>query len=179
MNRLKELYTSKLKSELLKDLALSNIMQVPAIEKIVVNAGVGAIRDNKDVFDSFYNELTSLSGQKPTIRKARISEAGFKVRKNDNVGITVTLRGERMWDFLEKFITVSLPRVRDFKGVSRKSFDKLGNYSIGIREHIIFPEVDPNKTKGIRPMQITIVFKNGSQVNSMKLLEKFGMPFTK
>lgn len=179
MNRLKELYTSKIRSELLKDLSLSNVMQVPSIEKIVVNAGVGAIRDNKDVFDSYHGEITSLTGQKPTIRKARISEAGFKVRKNDNVGITVTLRGERMWDFLEKFISVSLPRVRDFKGVSRKSFDKLGNYSIGIREHIIFPEVDPNKTKGIRPMQITIVFKNGNPTNSMKLLEKFGMPFTK
>ncbi len=121
----------------------------------------------------------SLTGQRPNFRKARFSEAGFKVRKNDLVGVTVTLRGERMWDFLEKLISVSLPRVRDFKGVSKKAFDKLGNYSIGIKEHIIFPEVDANKTKGVRSLQVNFVFKNGSPVNSSKLLEKLGLPFSR
>jgi large subunit ribosomal protein L5 len=179
MNRLKEVYFNTIKKDLIKELNLANIMQVPSLEKIVINSGVGAFRDNKDALDSFYNEITSISGQKPTFRRSRISEAGFKVRKNDLVGITTTLRGERMWDFLEKFISVSLPRVRDFRGVSVKAFDKLGNYSIGIKEHIIFPEVDPNKTKGIRSMQITLVFKNGNPVNSMYLLKKLGMPFSK
>lgn len=179
MNRLKESYFKTIKDQLVSELKLANIMQVPSLEKIVINSGIGAFRDNKDSLDSFYNEINSISGQKPTFRRARISEAGFKVRKNDLVGITVTLRGERMWDFLEKFISVSLPRVRDFRGVSTKAFDKLGNYSIGIKEHIIFPEVDPNKTKGIRSMQITLVFKNGSPVNSSLLLKKLGMPFSK
>jgi len=179
MNRLKSLYTTKIKSELLKELGLENIMQVPTLEKIVVNSGIGSFRDNKDALDSFFNEFMSLTGQRPNFRKARFSEAGFKVRKNDLVGVTVTLRGERMWDFLEKLISVSLPRVRDFKGVSKKAFDKLGNYSIGIKEHIIFPEVDANKTKGVRSLQVNFVFKNGSPVNSSKLLEKLGLPFSR
>jgi large subunit ribosomal protein L5 len=179
MNRLKDLYTTKLKQELMKELGLNNIMQVPKLEKIVVNSGIGSFRDNKDALDSFFNEFMSFTGQRPNFRKARFSEAGFKVRKNDLVGVTVTLRGERMWDFLEKLISVSLPRVRDFKGVSKKAFDKLGNYSIGVKEHIIFPEVDANKTKGIRSLQVNFVFKNGSPVNSSKLLEKLGLPFSR
>jgi len=179
MNRLKEFYTTKLKTELTKELGLSNIMQVPRLEKIVINSGIGSFRDNKDSLDSFFNEFMSISGQRPNFRKARFSEAGFKVRKNDLVGLTVTLRGERMWDFLERLISVSLPRVRDFKGVSKKAFDKLGNYSIGIKEHIIFPEVDANKTKGVRSLQVNFVFKNGSPVNSFKLLEKLGLPFSR
>lgn len=179
MNRLKELYTTKLKTELMKELELENIMQVPSLEKIVVNSGVGSFRDNKDALDSFFNEFMSLTGQRPNFRKARFSEAGFKVRKNDLVGVTVTLRGERMWDFLERFISVSLPRVRDFKGVSKKAFDKLGNYSVGVKEHIIFPEVDANKTKGVRSLQVNFVFKNGSIVKSSKLLEKLGLPFSR
>jgi large subunit ribosomal protein L5 len=179
MNNLKELYKNKIKTELIKDLNLSNIMEVPSLEKIVINSGIGAFRDNKDSLDSFYNEFMSLTGQKPNFRKARFSEAGFKVRKNDLVGVTVTLRGEKMWDFLEKLISVSLPRVRDFKGVSKKAFDKLGNYSIGIKEHIIFPEVDANRTKGVRSLQINFVFRNGTPVNSSKLLEKLGLPFSR
>ena len=139
MNNLRETYTTKLKAELIKDLSLTNVMETPVLEKIVINSGIGKFRDNKDVVDSFYQEITAISGQKPTFRKSRISEAGFKVRKNDTVGITVTLRGERMWNFLEKFISITLPRVRDFKGVSNSSFDKSGNYSVGIKEQIIFP----------------------------------------
>lgn len=179
MNQLKNLYTTKLKSELIRDLSLDNVMQSPVLEKIVINTGIGKFRDNKDAVDSFFQEITSISGQKPTYRKSRVSEAGFKVRKNDTVGITVTLRGERMWSFLEKLITVTLPRVRDFKGVSNNSFDKSGNYSIGIREHIIFPEVDANKTKGIRSMQMTMVFKNSNKEKSKKFLALLGMPFSK
>lgn len=178
-SKLKSQYINKIRSELQNELNLKNIMQIPDIEKIVVNSGVGKFRDNKDALDSFYSEITSLTGQKPVLKKSRISVAGFKVRKNDTVGITVTLRGAKMWDFLEKFVTVTLPRVRDFKGLNRKSFDKLGNYSVGIKEHIIFPEVDANKTKGIRSLQVNFVFKNSNPVYSLTLLEKLGVPFTK
>jgi len=178
-NKLRTTYLNNIRTDLKNELGLDNVMQIPDLEKIVVNAGVGKIRDNKDFLDSYYSEITSITGQKPVYKKSRVSIAGFKVRKNDTVGITVTLRGNRMWDFLEKFISVSLPRVRDFKGLNRKSFDKLGNYSVGIREHIIFPEVDANKTKGIRPLQINFVFKNSNPVQSYKLLEKLGVPFTK
>jgi large subunit ribosomal protein L5 len=179
MNQLRSVYNNNIKDTLFKELSLSNIMELPKLEKIVINSGIGKFRDNKDAVDSFFQEITSISGQKPTFRKSRISEAGFKVRKNETVGITVTLRGEGMWNFLEKFITLSLPRVRDFKGVSNKAFDKLGNYSIGIKEHIIFPEVDANKTKGIRSLQITFVFKNSNIERSKMLLKHLGMPFSK
>lgn len=179
MGKLKQLYLNEIKHTLIKELSLDNVMQVPVLEKIVINTGIGKFRDNKDVVDSFFQEITSLSGQKPTFRKSRVSEAGFKVRKNDTVGITVTLRGERMWDFLEKLIAISLPRVRDFKGVSNISFDKSGNYSLGIREHIIFPEVDANRTKGIKSMQITLVFRNSNKEKSKKFLALLGMPFSK
>lgn len=179
MNDLRQRYTTEIKNALIKDLSLENVMQSPVLDKIVINTGIGKFRDNKDVVDSFFNEITSISGQKPTFRKSRVSEAGFKVRKNDTVGITVTLRGERMWVFLQKLINVSLPRVRDFKGVSNTSFDKSGNYSIGIREHIIFPEVDANRTKGIRSMQVTLVFKNSNKEKSKKFLSLLGMPFSK
>jgi len=179
MNQLKELYTTEIKNNLVKELALENVMQIPVLEKIVINTGIGKFRDNKDSVDSFFQEITSISGQKPTFRKSRVSEAGFKVRKNDTVGITVTLRGERMWSFLQKLISVSLPRVRDFKGLSNTAFDKSGNYSIGVREHIIFPEVDANKTKGIRSMQITLVFKNSNKEKSKKFLTLLGIPFSK
>jgi len=179
MNDLRQRYTTEIKNTLIKELSLENVMQSPVLDKIVINTGIGKFRDNKDVVDSFFNEVTSISGQKPTFRKSRVSEAGFKVRKNDTVGITVTLRGERMWVFLQKLINISLPRVRDFKGVSNTSFDKSGNYSIGIREHIIFPEVDANRTKGIRSMQVTLVFKNSNKEKSKKFLSLLGMPFSK
>jgi len=179
MNDLRKKYTTEIKDNLIKELSLDNVMQVPVLDKIVINTGIGKFRDNKDVVDSFFNEVTSISGQKPTFRKSRVSEAGFKVRKNDTVGITVTLRGERMWVFLQKLINISLPRVRDFKGVSNSSFDKSGNYSLGIREHIIFPEVDANKTRGVRSMQVTLVFKNSDKEKSKKFLSSLGMPFSK
>lgn len=179
MNELRKKYTTEIKDNLIKELSLENVMQAPVLDKIVINTGIGKFRDNKDVVDSFFNEVTSISGQKPTFRKSRVSEAGFKVRKNDTVGITVTLRGERMWVFLQKLINISLPRVRDFKGVSNTSFDKSGNYSVGIREHIIFPEVDANRTKGIKSLQITLVFKNSDKEKSKKFLSLLGMPFSK
>jgi len=155
-------------------------MQAPRIVKVNVNAGIGKLyKDNKDAADFFFDEITNLTGQKPQYKKSKVSEAGFNVRKNDTIGIAVTLRGDNMWNFLEKLVKVSFPRIRDFKGFPSSSFDEHGNFSIGIKEHVIFPEVDANKTKGIRRLQITIVFKNSNPERSKTVLTELGIPFLK
>src|SRR3989339_168070 len=179
MNRLREKYLKEIAPKLVKELALSNVMQVPSISKISVNAGIGSFRDNKEAVASFESEFTSFAGQKPRARKARVSVAGFKVRKGETVGYSVTLRGDKMWAFLDKLVSVSLPRVRDFRGLSEEAFDEIGNYSLGIREHVIFPEVNPNTTKGIRSMQITVVFNTRETEHNKYLLAGLGMPFRK
>jgi len=175
--RMKEKFNKEVAPTLMKDLSLDNLMEVPRIEKIVVNAGIGSFRDNKEAVESFIEELAALTGQAPSVRKARLSIAGFKIRKGDVVGVAVTLRGARMWAFLDKFINVVLPQVRDFKGVEPDSFDESGNYSVGITEHTVFPEVNPNTTKGMRHMQITIVTTADEKEKAKKLLEALGMPF--
>ena len=154
-------------------------MEVPRLKKISVNAGIGGFRDNREAVDTFSEELTNITGQKPYVRKARLSEAGFKVRKGDTVGLTVTLRGERMWAFLDKFVSIVLPRVRDFRGLSLTAFDDNGNYSVGVREHIIFPEVNPNVTKGIRSLQITLVTSSKDKKRNELFLKNLGLPFKK
>lgn len=179
MNRLGELYKTKIKAELQKDLELSNVFEVPVLKKIVVNAGIGPFRESKEQVEAFEEDLALITGQKPSPRKARKSEAGFKIKQGDVVGYTVVLRGERMWTFFDKFVSIALPRVRDFKGVSEKSFDKNGNYSVGVREHIIFPEINPNTVKGIRSLQMTFVIDSLNSEQSKVLLEKLGMPFRK
>jgi len=179
MNRLKKIYNEKVVPSLMKKQKLSNVMEVPRLQKICINTGVGQFRENREAMESFVAELTNLAGQRPYPRPAKKSEAGFKIRKGDVVGYSVTLRGERMWAFLDKLINVALPRVRDFRGLSEEAFDQSGNYSLGIREHVIFPEVNPNTVKGIRSMQITIV-TNSKDVNLNKeLLKELGMPFRK
>jgi large subunit ribosomal protein L5 len=165
--------------KLMQELGLKNPMEVPKLLKVSVNAGVGSFRDNKEALESFTAELADICGQKPVLKTARISEAGFKIKKGDVVGVSVTLRGERMWAFVEKFISVVLPRVRDFKGVNPTSFDKNGNFSVGITEHTIFPEVNPNIVKGIRSLQITFVTSNTEKEKSKALLSMIGMPFKK
>jgi large subunit ribosomal protein L5 len=165
--------------KLMQELGLKNPMEVPKLLKVSVNAGVGSFRDNKEALETFTSELADICGQKPVLKTARISEAGFKIKKGDVVGVSVTLRGERMWAFVEKFISVVLPRVRDFKGVSPASFDKNGNFSVGITEHTIFPEVNPNVVKGIRSLQVTFVTNNTEKEKSKALLSMIGMPFKK
>lgn len=165
--------------KLMQELGLKNPMEVPKLLKVSVNAGVGSFRDNKEALETFTSELADICGQKPVLKTARISEAGFKIKKGDVVGVSVTLRGERMWAFVEKFISVVLPRVRDFKGVSPVSFDKNGNFSVGITEHTIFPEVNPNIVKGIRSLQVTFVTNNTEKEKSKALLSMIGMPFKK
>src|SRR4030042_5150323 len=172
MNRLKETYNNKIAPAIMKDFKLSNVMEVPRIQKVGVNAGIGSFRENREAVHTFVNELTALTGQKPYPRNARLSVAGFKIRKGDTVGFTVTLRGDLMWAFLDKLISVALPRVRDFRGLKETSFDEKGNYSIGISEHVIFPEVNPNTTKGIRSLQITVVLNSGKEELNKAVLKK-------
>ena len=177
--RLKEKYKTEVVPALQKELNLSNVMEVPSIKKIVINAGVGGFKDSKEGIATFEDELSVIAGQKPSPRKARKSEAGFKIRQGDVVGYAATLRGARMWAFLDKLISIVLPRVRDFNGLSKKSFDKAGNYSMGVTEHTIFPEVNQNTIKGIRHLQITIVTDAENKEDSEKLLNLIGLPFEK
>lgn len=176
MNRLKENYIKKILPLLKKELKLENINEVPRLKKIVVNAGVGPFMENKEAVESFVNDLTLITGQKPYPRGARLSEAGFKIKQGDIVGYAVTLRGERMWAFLDKLINVALPRVRDFRGLKPSAYDQNGNYSIGIKEHVIFPEVDANTTKGIRSLQVTIITDSNDLEANKKLMMELGVP---
>ena len=179
MNRMKQEYNEKIAPALVKELNLSNIMQVPKVKKVVINSGIGPFRDSREAVESFVEELSNIAGQKVYPREARLSESGFKIRKGEVVGYAATLRGDRMWAFLDKLINVALPRVRDFRGLSTKSFDAAGNYSIGITEHVIFPEVNPNTTKGMRNLQVTIVMESSNPEKSKLLLKELGMPFKK
>ncbi|MBN1162272.1 50S ribosomal protein L5 [Patescibacteria group bacterium] len=177
--QLKDKYEKEIVPNSMKEFNLDNRLEVPKIKKIVVNAGIGPFRENKEAVESFADEMSNVVGQRMYPRKARLSEAGFKVRKGDVVGYAVTLRGKRLWAFLEKLVKVALPRVRDFRGLSIKAFDKKGNYSIGIKEHVIFPEVNPNTVKGIRSLQITLVMDTDNVDLSRALLEQLGVPFSR
>ena len=178
--RLKALYNEKIVKELQAELKLSNIHQVPKLEKIVVSAGIGKNKDDKHYYEVVHNTLVKITGQATVDRMAKKSIATFKIRAGLNrVGICVTLRGGRMYEFLDRFINVSLPRTRDFHGVSPKSFDKLGNYNLGITEQSIFPELTFEETQTAHGLQITFVISGGKGEYSRLLLEKFGMPFEK
>ncbi|MGO2168887.1 50S ribosomal protein L5, partial [Pseudoalteromonas sp.] len=157
----------------------SSVMQVPQIEKITLNMGVGEALADKKILDNAVADLESISGQKALITKARKSVAGFKVREGYPIGCKVTLRGERMWDFFERLVSIAIPRIRDFRGVSAKSFDGRGNYSMGVREQIIFPEVDFDKVDRVRGMDITITTSAKSDEEGRALLEAFNFPFKK
>jgi len=176
-NRLYAKYTDDLVPLLRKELTLSNPLEVPRISKISINAGIGPFRDNKEAVAAFSEELAQLTGQRPMPTLARLSEAGFKIRKGDVVGLTVTLRRDKMWAFLDKLINIVFPRVRDFRGLNLNSFDKGGNYSVGILDHTVFPEIDPNKVKGTRHLQITIVTNSHDVEKSRTLLKYLGLPF--
>jgi large subunit ribosomal protein L5 len=177
MERLKERYLKEIAPKLVKQFKLDNVMEAPKILKVSVNSGIGPFRENKDAVEAFADELSNISGQRAFARKARKSEAGFKIKQGDVVGFAVTLRGERMWAFIDKLINIAFPRIRDFRGFSNDSFDGEGNYSVGIREHVIFPEVNPNTTKGIRSLQVTIVFSTKDKEKNQQLLKELGFPF--
>ncbi len=179
MINLQKTYKDQVVKQLQKELGLTNIMQVPAIKKVVVNAGIGGYKDSREAVESFVAELSALTGQKPSPRKARLSEAGFKIRKGDVVAYTVTLRGSAMWAFLEKLIAVVLPRTRGFWGLADGAFDGHGNYSLGMKEHTVFPEVNPNAVKGIRSLQVTVGTSAGDDKQALALLKSLGFPFKK
>lgn len=179
MNRLKEKYEKELSPALMTKFNYKSVMQVPKIEKIVINMGVGDAVQNAKVLDNAVEELSIITGQKPVVTKAKNSIAGFRLREGMPIGAKVTLRGERMYEFLDKLISVSLPRVRDFRGISKKSFDGRGNYTLGVKEQLIFPEIDYDKVSKIRGMDIVIVTTANTDEEARELLTQFGMPFQK
>ncbi|AEV17462.1 50S ribosomal protein L5 [Geobacillus thermoleovorans CCB_US3_UF5] len=179
MNRLKEKYVNEVVPALMSKFNYKSIMQVPKIEKIVINMGVGDAVQNPKALDSAVEELTLIAGQRPVVTRAKKSIAGFRLRQGMPIGAKVTLRGERMYEFLDKLISVSLPRVRDFRGVSKKSFDGRGNYTLGIKEQLIFPEIDYDKVNKVRGMDIVIVTTANTDEEARELLTLLGMPFQK
>ena len=177
MARLKERYQKEIAPSLAKEFGIENPMAVPRLDKIVLNMGMGEAIANAKVLDTAVTELTSIVGQKPVITKAKKSIASFKLRQGMPIGVMVTLRGERMYEFFDRLVSVALPRVRDFRGVSPKAFDGRGNYTIGIREQLIFPEIDFNKVDKLRGMNISIVTTAGNDEQARALLKSLGMPF--
>ena len=177
--RLQKLYKDEIVSSLLKELNLSNVMEVPKIDKIVVNMGTGEAVSNPKLIDTAIAELAQITGQQPIARAARKSEAGFKLREGQKIGAKVTLRKEKMYEFLDRLISITLPRVRDFEGVSPKGFDGRGNYTLGLREQIVFPEIEIDKVDKIFGLGITIVSTAQNDEQGRALLKAFGMPFAK
>lgn len=177
MARLKEMYKTKVAPELMQQFGYANPMQVPVIRKIVVNMGVGEAVQNPKLLEGAINDMTVITGQKPVVTRARKSIANFKLRAGMAVGCRVTLRRERMWEFLDRLVNIALPRIRDFKGISPKSFDGHGNFSLGVKEQIIFPEIDYDKVDSIRGMDITICTTAKTNAEGLALLKGFNMPF--
>src|SRR5512144_418233 len=175
--RLKTAYEQEIRLRLQDELGLSSIMQVPRLQKITLNMGVGEAKTDAKVLDSAIDELTTIAGQRAHVRKARKSIAGFKVREGMPVGARVTLRGARMWEFLDRLVSIALPRIRDFRGLNPGSFDGRGNFSLGIREQIIFPEIDYDQIAGIRGLDVTITTTAESDEHGLALLRALGMPF--
>lgn len=179
MTSFKEYYKKEIVGKLKKELNLSNDLSVPNLSKIVVNVGLGEAVTNKDSLAKVGEDLAIITGQKAKINKAKKAISNFKVKEGMEIGLSVTLRGDRMWFFFEKLVKIVLPRIKDFRGISRKAFDGYGNYALGIREYAIFPEIDPNKIDKIRSLQIIIVTTAKDDKSALRFLELLGMPFKK
>lgn len=179
MARLKEFYKKEVVPSLQKELNLKNVNEVPKIKKITLNMGVGKALQDANILSALVKDLTKIAGQKAVITKARTSVSNFKLREGYAIGCMVTLRNDRMYEFLDRLINFAIPSIRDFRGVSPRAFDGRGNYSLGITEHVIFPELEADKTDHIHGMDVTIVTSAGTNDKAYKLLEKFGMPFRK
>jgi large subunit ribosomal protein L5 len=175
--RLKQRYQDELRAQLKEELGLSSIMQVPRIQKITLNMGVGEAKTEAKALDAATEELTTIAGQRAQVRRARKSIAGFKIREGMPIGARVTLRGDRMYEFLDRLVSIALPRIRDFRGLSPRSFDGRGNYSIGIREQIIFPEIDYDDIAGIRGLDVAITTSAQTDEQAFALLRSLGLPF--
>lgn len=179
MNRLKEKFEKEVKPILAKEFGIKNVFAIPKVTKVVVNMGVGEVAKNQQGMDNLKKDLSTITGQAPSIRNAKVSIASFSLRAGMPVGLTVTLRGERMYSFIDKLFSIALPRLRDFRGISDKSFDKMGNYTLGFEEHTVFPEVDSTKSAQPHGLEITIVTTGKSAEKSKRLLELLGCPFIK
>ena len=179
MNRLQERYTNEITKNLMKKFGYKSTMQIPKMEKIVINIGVGDAVNNSKFLEEAVEELTLISGQKPIVTTAKKSISGFKVREGQAIGCKVTLRSERMYEFLDKLVSISLPRVRDFRGVPKNSFDGRGNYTLGVKEQLIFPEIDFDKVAKLRGMDIVFVTTAKTDEEGRALLTELGMPFAK
>jgi len=179
MNRMHERYSKEVAPALFKAFGFKNVMQVPRIEKVVVNIGVGEALDNPKALDAAASDLTIITGQKPIQTKARVSIANFKLREGRLIGTKVTLRGDRMWSFIDRLLNIALPRVRDFRGVSANAFDGRGNYTLGLKDQLVFPEIEYDKIDKLRGMEITIVTSAKNDEQARALLQLLGMPFSK
>lgn len=177
MSRLYEKYKNTVREELKNELNLKNIMMVPSMEKIVINSGVGEATQNIKILDKVVEELTTIAGQKPSVRRATKSIAAFRLRSGMPVGVTVTLRGARMYEFMDRFISIVIPRIKDFRGLSPKSFDGRGNYTVAIKDQLVFPEIDYNKVERTKGMSITFVTSARTDEMGRALLKHLGMPF--
>jgi len=176
---LQERFNKEIAPALFKELNLENVMQTPKITKVVVNIGVGEALDNAKALEAAVGDMIKITGQKPIITKARKSIANFKLREGRQIGVKVTLRGERMWSFLDRLLNVALPRVRDFRGISPDSFDGRGNYTLGLREQLVFPEIEYDKIDKLRGLEITVVTTAQTDDQARKMLQMLGMPFRK
>jgi large subunit ribosomal protein L5 len=179
MAKLRQKYNNEIAPKLMEDLKVTNKFALPKLEKIVINVGLGEALKNASAMERVIEDIVSISGQRPIVSKAKKSISNFSLREGDKIGCYVTMRGERAWDFLDRFVNLSLPRVKDFRGVSKKSFDSSGNYSLGFKDLSMFPEVDTTKIDKIRGFEVTFVIKNSNKDKSIKMLEYLGMPFDK
>jgi large subunit ribosomal protein L5 len=175
--RLTERYEKEIIPRLKERLGRTNVLSLPRLQKIVVNMGVGKAREDKNRLEQSADQLAQITGQRPQITKARVAVSGFRIRENMPIGCRVTLRGQRMYEFLDRLISVALPRIRDFRGINPKSFDGHGNYNMGLTEQVIFPEIDPDKVNFSQGMDVTFVISTNSDDESRELLRAFGMPF--
>lgn len=176
-SRLRRRYREEVVPALMREFQYRNVMEVPRIEKVVLNVGVGEAKQNPKALDAAAADLATITGQRPIIRRARKSIAQFRIRANDPIGVKVTLRGERMFEFLDRLFNAALPRLRDFRGVSRKAFDGRGNYTLGLREQLVFPEIDYDKIDKVRGLEVSIVTTARTDQEALRLLELLGMPF--
>jgi large subunit ribosomal protein L5 len=179
MSRLKETYKNDVAPALMKKFSYKSVMQIPKLEKVVINVGAGEARDNAKVIDAIVSDLSQITGQRPVVCKAKKSVANFKLREGMNIGAKVTLRGEKMYEFVDRLFSVALPRVRDFRGINANSFDGRGNYSMGIKEQLIFPEIEYDKIDKVRGMDINIITTANTDEEAKELLELMGAPFAK
>lgn len=175
--RLLKKYRADIVPSMMKKFSYSNNMEVPRLEKIVINMGVGAGKDDIKIIEAAANDLAAITGQRPVMRRAKKAIANFKIKENSPIGLKVTLRRARMYEFMDRLINVALPRIRDFRGVSRDAFDGQGNYTLGLSEQVIFPEIEYDKVQKTQGMDITFVIASGSKERSLELLKEFGMPF--